>query len=84
MSLLYLPLRAVGESWADGSVEVSWSSLTYGSKDLAPLLNLGAAILAVLAGYLVCTATSQLLRELGEEKTARLGDLAWKFWTLVE
>ena len=66
MSLLYLPLRAAGACWADGGVEVCWSSLSYGRKGLAPLLNVGAEILCVVAGSLVCASTSQLLRELWE------------------
>lgn len=61
-----------------GGVFLGSGAVAVGGFAGVTLLSVGSQILAFLQTYFVCTATSGLLREIGEESVAVKGDMVWK------
>ena len=60
-----------------GAAFGSGSALAGGAL-AALVLGIGASVFSFLMTYFVCTTTSGLLREIGLEQEAGMGDLVWK------
>lgn len=71
-------LMAVMAATALGSALSGNGGAAAGSLMLTLVLTAAVSVFSFLQIYFVCTSTSSLLREIGEDATASYGDLCWK------
>lgn len=71
-------LMAVMAATALGSALSGNGGAAAGSLMLTLVLTAVVSVFGFLQIYFVCTSTSSLLREIGEDATASYGDLCWK------